>query len=141
MISFNSILLLMLVASFSPLNFTIMTSSLAINHLFFNSLKPLSLLTFTLIKQCRELALTPQDAGEFLRRRVEINYENGEEDLVEWIERKGGELYQLVELHEEGLVKLKNRLHELIQTSDGLLALHINWEDVAVLGPPFRRIL
>ena len=43
-----------------------------------------------IIKQkYRELTLTARDAGEFLGRWEEINWENGEEDLVEWSERNG----------------------------------------------------
>ena len=37
----------------------------------------------TLIKQCQELALTACEASEFLRRRVEIKWEHGQEDLSE----------------------------------------------------------
>ena len=50
-------------------------------------------------------------------------------------------LHQLVELYEEGVVRLKSRLQELIETSDKPLTLNINWEGVGILGPPFRRIL
>ena len=67
--------------------------------------------------------------------------EHGEEYLVEWNERKGDGMHQMLKSNKEGVMKLKRWLHELIQTSDGLLTLHINWEDVAVLGPPFQRIL
>ena len=42
---------------------------------------------------------------------------------------------QMVELYEEGVIKLKRRLHELIQGSDGPLTLNINWEDAEILGP------
>ena len=54
---------------------------------------------------------------------------------------KGNGIYQIVELHEEGVIKLKHHLHELIRTSDGPLTLNINWEDVDILGPPFHGIL
>lgn len=49
-------------------------------------------------------------------------------------------MYQMVEIYKEGVIRLKRRLHELIKTSDGLLTLNINWEDVEILGPPFHRI-
>ena len=42
-----------------------------------------------IIKQCRELALTAQDVGEFLGGRAEVSWEHGEEDLREWSKRKG----------------------------------------------------
>ena len=47
-----------------------------------------------------------------------MSWEHGEEDLVEWKERKGDGLYQMVELFEEEVIKLKRRLQELFETSD-----------------------
>ena len=94
-----------------------------------------------LMKQYRELALTARDAGKFLGRRAEISWETGNENLVEWSERKGDGMHPMVELYEEGVIKLKRRLHRLIQTSDGLLTLNVKWEDVEILGLPFHRIL
>ena len=46
-----------------------------------------------LIKQYKELAPTARDAGKFLVRRVVTTWENGEEDLSEWSERKGEDFY------------------------------------------------
>ena len=94
-----------------------------------------------LIEYYKELALTAQDAGEFLGRRAEVTWERGEEHMSKWIERKGDGWYQLVEFYEEGVIKLKSRLQELIQTSDRPLALNIDWEDVGILGPSFHRVL
>ena len=70
-----------------------------------------------------------------------MSWEDGEEDLVEWNERKGDVLYQMVEFYEEGVVKLKHRLQELIETSDTPLTVNINWGGLRILGPPFQRIL
>lgn len=44
-------------------------------------------------------------------------------------------MYQLVELYKGEVIELRWRLHELIQTSDEPLTLHINWRDMEVLGP------
>ena len=95
----------------------------------------------SLIKQCQELVLTMRDASEFLTRRGEITWEHGQEELSEWSERRGGDLYQLPNFYEKGVIKLKRLLKELIETSDQPLTLPINWEDVVVLPPPFHRIL
>ena len=46
-----------------------------------------------LIKNYKELAPTARDAGKFLARRAVTAWENGEEDLTEWSERKGEDLY------------------------------------------------
>ena len=71
-----------------------------------------------LIKQYKELALTARDASKFLGRRAVTMWENGEEDLSEWSERRGDGLYQLVYFYERGVIKLKRLLVELIETSD-----------------------
>ena len=90
----------------------------------------------SLIKECQELALTACDVGEFLRRRVEIAWEHGQEDLSEWSEGKRDDLYQLGNEDEKRVLNLKRLLKELIETSDQPLALPINWELVVVLSPP-----
>lgn len=94
-----------------------------------------------LVKHYTELARTIRDAGEFLRRCAEISWSNGNEDLVEWNERKGDKMYHLVDLYDEEVVKLKRRLHELIQTSDELLTLRINWRDTETLVLTLYKIL
>ena len=94
-----------------------------------------------LIKQYKELALTARDARKFLGRRAVTMWENGEEDLSEWSERRGDGLYQLVDFYERGVIKLKRLLVELIETSDEPLTVDINWGNVAALPPPFHRIL
>ena len=53
-------------------------------------------------------------------------WENGEEDLSEWSERRGDGLYQLVDFYERGVIKLKRLLVELIETSDEPLIVNIN---------------
>ena len=60
-----------------------------------------------LIKQYKELALTARDAGKFLGIRPVTMWENDEEDLSEWIERRGDGLYQLVNSYERGVIKWK----------------------------------
>ena len=55
------------------------------------------------IKQYKELALTVRDANKFLGRRAVTIWENGEEDLSVWSERRGDGLYQLVSFYERGL--------------------------------------
>ena len=82
-----------------------------------------------------------RDAGEFLGRWTKINWENGEQDLVEWSEIKGDGLYQMVEFYEGIVVKLKRRLQELVETSDTPLTLNRKWEDEAILGTPFHKTL
>ena len=95
-----------------------------------------------LIKQYKELALTTRDAGKFLGRRAVTIWENGEEDLSEWSERRGDGLYQLVNLYEGGVIKLKHLLIELIETLDEPLIVDLNWGNVVALPPPpFHRIL
>ena len=93
------------------------------------------------IKQYKELALTARDAGKFLERMAVTMWENDEEDLSEWSERRGDGLYQLVDFYERGVIKLKRLLVELIETSDEPLTVDINWGDVVALPPPFHRIL
>ena len=94
-----------------------------------------------LIKQYKELTLTARDAGKFLGRRAVVLWENGEEDLSEWSERRGDGLYQLVNFYERGVIKLKRLLVELIETLDEPLTMNINWGYVVALGPSFHRIL
>ena len=94
-----------------------------------------------LIKQYKELASTTRDAGKFLERRAITTWEHGEEDLSEWSERKGDDLYQLAKFYARGVLKLKRVLVELIETSDEPLTVNINWEDLVALVPPFHRIL
>ena len=95
----------------------------------------------SLIKQCQELAFTARDAGEFLRRRAEIMWEHGQEDLSEWSERKGAVLYQLANYYEKRVLNLKQLLKELIETSDRPVTLPMNWEGVLVLPPPFHKLV
>ena len=78
-----------------------------------------------LIKQYKELVLTARDAGKFLGRRAVTMWENGEEDLSEWSERRGDGLYQLVNFYETGVIKLKRLLVELIETSDEPLTVDV----------------
>ena len=40
-----------------------------------------------------------RDSGKFLGRRAVTMGDNGEEDLSEWSERKGGGLFQLIEFY------------------------------------------
>ena len=94
-----------------------------------------------LIKQYKELAPTARDAGKYLARRAVTTWENGEEDLSEWSERKGEDFYQLANYYEKRVLKLKCLLVELIETSDEPLIVNINSEDLVALGPPFHRIL
>ena len=94
-----------------------------------------------LIKQYKEVALTARDASKFLGRRAVTMWENGEEDLSEWSERRGDGLYQLINFYERGVIKLKRLLVELIETPDEPLTMNTNWGDVVALGPPFHRIL
>ena len=94
-----------------------------------------------LIKQCKELASTARGAGKFLGRKAVTTWELGEEDLSEWSERKGDDLYQLANFYEKGVIKFKRILLELIETSDQPLTLPINWRDVVVLGPPFHKLV
>ena len=61
-----------------------------------------AILLIKLIKQYKELALTARDAGKFLGRRAVTTWDNGEEDLSEWSERRESGLYQLVNLYERG---------------------------------------
>ena len=68
-------------------------------------------------------------------------WELGEEELSEWREQKGDDLYQLANFYEKGVVKFKRLLLELIETSDQPLTLPINWGDVVVLGPPFHKLV
>ena len=93
------------------------------------------------IKQYKELALTARDVGKFLGRRAMTIWENGEEDLSEWSERRGDALYQLVDSYERGVIKWKRLLAELTETSDEPLTMDINWGNMVALPPLFHRIL
>ena len=46
-----------------------------------------------LIKQCKGLASTTQDASKFLGKRPVTTWEHGKEDVSKWSERKGDDLY------------------------------------------------
>ena len=94
-----------------------------------------------LFKKCEELASTARSAGKFLGRRAATTWELGEEELREWSERKGDDLYQLANFYDKGVVKFKRLLLELIETSGQPLTLPINWGAVVVLGPPFHRLV
>ena len=72
----------------------------------------------TLIKQCKELASRTQDASEFLGKRPVTTWEHGKEDLSEWSERKGDNMYSLANYYKKRVVKLKHLLVELIETLD-----------------------
>ena len=91
----------------------------------------------SLIKQYQELAVTARNADGFLGRTAEIIWKHGEGDLSERSERKWGVLYQLVDYYEKRVLNLKRLLKELIETSNQPLTLHINWDDVMILHPPF----
>ena len=78
------------------------------------------------IKQYKELPLTARDVGKFLGRRTVTMWENGEEYLSEWSERRGDGLHQLVDFYERGVIKLKRLLVELIETSNEPLTMTIN---------------
>ena len=67
--------------------------------------------------------------------------EHGQEDLNEWSEGKGDDLYPLGNDYEKRVLNLKRLLKELIETSGQPLALPINWEVAVVPPPPFHRIL
>ena len=54
---------------------------------------------------------------------------------------KWDSLYRLDEFYEGLVIKLMHRLQELVETSDTLLTLSINWEDAGILGSPFHKIL
>ena len=95
----------------------------------------------SLIKQCRELALTTHKASQILRRRAWIMWEHIEGDLREWSQHKGDVLYQLANYCEKRVLNLKRLMKELIQTLHSLPTLPINWEGMVVLPPPFHRIL
>ena len=66
--------------------------------------------SISLFKQYKELALTTRDAIKYLARRAEITLEHGEEELSGWSERKGDDLYQLINFYEKGAIKLKRLL-------------------------------
>ena len=94
-----------------------------------------------LIKQCKELASTARGAEKFLGRRTVTTWELGKEELSEWSGGKGEDLHQLAKFYQNGVVKFKRLLLELIETSDQPLTLPMNWVDVVVLGPPFHKLV
>lgn len=61
--------------------------------------------------------------------------------MIEWSERQGNQLNNLVELYDREAIKATDQLYELINFSDVPLELPINWRDVAMLGPPFLWFL
>ena len=52
-----------------------------------------------LLKHYTRLALMARDTSEFLGRHAEISWSNGDEDSVDWNERKGDRMYYLSELY------------------------------------------
>ena len=50
-------------------------------------------------------------------------------------------MFQIVNVYEEQIVKLKSRFLDLIESSDEPLTVPINWRDVGILGRPFPKDL
>ena len=68
-------------------------------------------------------------------------WRHGDEEMVKWSERKGDQLYNMVELYEREAVKATHQLYELIRSSDVPSELPINWRDALMLEAPFLRFL
>ena len=60
-----------------------------------------------LMKQYNELALTAREVARFLGRQAEVECNRGHEDLVEWNERKGDDIYRMIDQYEGEVIKLK----------------------------------
>ena len=93
------------------------------------------------IKMYRELALTAREAGAYVGGSAVTWWRHGDEEMVEWSERKGDQLYSIVDFYEREAVKATDQLYELIRSLDVSLDLPINWRDAALLGPPWLRLL
>ena len=93
------------------------------------------------MKQYKELALTGREVVYFLRRQAEVEWNSGRKYLVEWNERKGDAIYQMIDQYEGEVIKLKRCVYALIQSSDEPLSLNINSRDLEEMRPPFHRLL
>ena len=94
-----------------------------------------------LMKQYKELALTAREVVHLFVRQVEGDWNRKGRDLVEWNEKKGDDICQIIDLYEGGIVKLKRCLYALIESSDEPLFLKINNRDLEELEPSFHRLL
>ena len=104
-----------------------------------NSKKAMNLID--LMKQYKEIALTAREVVHFLGRQAEVHWNGGREDFVEWNERKGNDIYRMIDQYEGEVIKLKRCLYALIQSSDEPLSLNINSRDLEEMRPPFHRLL
>ena len=89
----------------------------------------------------KELALTAREAEAYFGGSAVTWWRHGDEEMVESSERKGDQLYNLLELYERETVKATSQLYEPISSSDVLLNLPINWGGAVLLGPSFLRLL
>ena len=89
----------------------------------------------------KELDVIAREAGGYFERSAMTWWHHGDEEMMEWSERKGDHLYSMVELYEREAVKATDQLYELISSSDVLLDLSINWRCAVMLTPPFLRFL
>ena len=88
------------------------------------------------IKMYMELAFTARKAEVYFGGSAGTWWRHGDKKMVEWSERKGDQLYCIVEA-----VKVTDQFYELVRSSDVPMDLPINWRDTWLLGPPFLRLL
>ena len=89
----------------------------------------------------KELALTTREAKAYFGGSAVTWWRYWGEEMVEWSERQGNQLYNLVELYEREAVKATDQLYELISSSGVPLDLPIDCGEAMLLKPPFLRFL
>lgn len=70
------------------------------------------------INQYNSLARTAKKVGGYLGRNAVTSWRDGREDMVEWNERKGGQMYEMDEYYEKEAANASNGLHKIIGASN-----------------------
>ena len=79
-------------------------------------------------KQYRDLAKTAQEVGRYFEGSAIAWWRHGNEEMVDWSERKGDHLYNITEYYKEEAVKSSNQLYTIIGTSEIHLEARIKLE-------------
>lgn len=73
------------------------------------------------INRCNNSARMAKEVGGHLARSPLTSWRNGDEDMVEWNERKGDRMYEMAEYYEKEAAKASRKLHTIIVSSDPIM--------------------
>ena len=73
------------------------------------------------INQCNYLVRTPREVGRHFGRSAVALGRGGDEDMVEWNERKGHQMYEMADFYEKEAAKTSNELHNIIDCLDPIM--------------------